>query len=235
LSYLDVKFYDMTSASPLFQVSAQKKYDLILIDPPWSYTVFGTAGASKHYSLMSQADICALNIKSILKKNAMVLVWATGPRLDYAMEAIKAWGLHYRGIAFVWVKTRKGDNGIISGQGVPPTFTKPTSEIVLCATTKKSGRPVKLQKFNTPQVILAPRTHHSSKPEEIRKEIDSTVGSSIDKLEIFARATVPRWDTIGNAVCGEDISVSIGKLNGTIPIVVQQQQQVSSSAPSPIS
>lgn len=204
--------------SSLFTIVAPKKYDLIYIDPPWSY--FGDpnkmGAAGKHYSLMSQVDICAMDLKSILNKNAMVLVWATGPRLHFAIEAIKAWGLHYRGVAFVWVKTKQ-DKTIINGQGVPPTFTKPTSEYVLCATTCKNGRPLKLKKFNTPQIILAPRKGHSTKPEEVRQQIDLTLGTGIDRLEIFARTLVPQWDVVGNAVCNEDVAVSIGKLNGSIP------------------
>lgn len=207
--------------SPLVVITAPKKYDLIYIDPPWSY--FGDpnkmGAAGKHYGLMSQQDICNMDLKSILNKNGMVLIWATGPRLNFAFEAIKAWGLHYRGVAFVWVKTKK-DKTIINGQGVPPTFTKPTSEFVLCATTCKNGRPLKLKKFNTPQIILAPRQGHSTKPDEVRKEIEATLGTNIDKLEIFARVLSPGWDAIGNHVCQEDINISIGKLNGTIPILV---------------
>lgn len=204
--------------SPLVTITSPKKYDLIYIDPPWSYfgshTKMGAAG--RHYNLMSQNEICSLNIKSILKKNGMVLVWATGPRLDFAFEAIKSWGLYYRGVAFVWVKTNK-DKTIINGQGVFPTFTKPTSEYVLYATTCKTGRPFKLHKLNAPQIILAPREKpHSTKPEEVRKEIDAIVGN-IDKLEIFARKIVSGWDAIGDHVTGEDVKISIGKLNGTIP------------------
>lgn len=211
-------------------ITAPKKYDLILIDPPWSY--FGDpnkmAAAGKHYNLMSQADICGMDLKSILNKNAMVLVWATGPRLHFAFEAIKSWGLHFRGVAFVWVKTKK-DGTIINGQGVPPTFTKPTSEFVLCATTTKAGRPLKLSKFNTPQIILAPRAGHSTKPEKVRQEIDATLGTSITKLEIFARTQVPGYDAIGNHLTGEDVNTSIGKLNGTISCVPPLPQVVVTS------
>lgn len=203
--------------SLLCKVVGPKKYDLIYIDPPWPY--FGDpnkmGAAGKHYNLMSQPDICQMDIKSILNKNAMVLVWATGPKLHFAIEAIKSWGLHFRGVAFVWVKTKK-DLTIINGQGVPPTFTKPTTELVLCATTCKNGRPLKLQKFNTPQVILAPRNGHSTKPDEVRQQIDLTLGSKIDRLEIFARTITPGWEAIGNALTGEDINISIGKLNGSI-------------------
>jgi len=207
---------------PLVTITATKKYDLIYIDPPWSYTNFGTASASSHYGLMTQTDICNMDLKSILNKDGMVLVWATGPRLDYAMEAIKCWGLHYRGVAFVWVKTRK-DGGVINGQGVPPTFTKPMAEFVLCATTKKAGRPIKLQKFNTPQIVMAPREGHSTKPQVFRQHIEATLTPNISKLEIFARTLVSTWDCIGNGVTGEDVNVSIGKLNGSISCIPPQQ------------
>lgn len=203
----------------LLSVCSQKKYDVVLIDPPWSY--FGDpnkmGAAGKEYSLMSQKDIQALNVKSLLKKNACVFVWATCPRLNFALDAIKSWGLHYRGIAYVWVKTNK-QGKIISGQGVPPTYTKPTTELLLLATTKPTGRPLKLRRFNSPQVILAGRAGHSEKPEVFRQDIVATLDnvSSLDFLEIFARKTVPTWDVIGNEVCDEDIAVSISKLNGSL-------------------
>jgi len=202
---------------PAVVISAPKKYDVIYVDPPWSYTSFGTASATKHYNLMSQVDLGKLPIKTILKKKGMVLMWATGPRLDYAIDLIRAWGLHYRGVGFVWAKTRK-DGKVINGQGVPPTFTKPMTEFVLVATTHKTGRTTKLLKQNTPQVILAPRTGgHSAKPSQVRDHIVDTLGNHLDYLEMFARVQTPGWDAIGNALTNEDISVSIDKLNGTIP------------------
>ena len=196
-----------------------KKYDLIYCDPPWSY--FGdpnkNAAAGKHYNLMSQEELGNLDVKSLLNKKGMVLMWATCPRLHFAIQLIEKWGLHYRGVAFVWVKTRK-DGTIINGQGVPPTFTKPTTEMLLLATTKKTGRPIPLRRFNTPQVVLCPRGKHSEKPEVFRQEIESTLDPNIDKLEIFGRKLIQGWDVIGDGVIvGEDVATSIGKLNGTIP------------------
>ena len=191
-----------------------KSFDLIYCDPPWKYhsDTTGTNIASKHYKLMSQLDLKVLPVKSILSKKAAVFMWATGPRLDYAIEVLKAWGLHYRGVAFVWVKTRKSDNGIISGQGVPPTFTKPTTEFVLLGTTKKTGRMIPLQKFNTPQVILSPREGHSVKPEIFRKEIEQTLKPPYTKLEMFARKQTSGWTVVGDAINGDDILTSLLKL-----------------------
>lgn len=194
------------------------KFNLMVIDPPWSYTEFGTASAEKHYGLMSQEDINQLPIRSVMHpKNGMILVWATGPKLHYAIESIQKWGLHYRGVAFVWTKTRKSDGAIINGQGVPPTFTKPSTEFVLLATVKKSGRPLKLKKFNSPQVIPAPRGAHSKKPECVMETIRETLDDwdSLKKIEVFGREAREGWTVVGNQspdTFGEDVAVSLSRL-----------------------
>lgn len=193
-----------------------KKYDIIYIDPPWP--MHGdpnkNAAAGKHYSLMTMEEINKMPIKSILKKNAAVFCWATTPRLDLAIEAIRSWGLHYRGVAHIWVKSRKGDNAIIHGQGVPPTYSKPTTELLLLATTKKAGRPIPLVNCALPQVVLAPREEHSVKPQIFRELIERAYNnSSLNKIEIFSRKTeIPGWDVAGNAVDGEDINKTLSKM-----------------------
>ena len=191
-----------------------KRYDILLIDPPWAH--YGdpnkNAAAGKHYSLMSDGDVGSLPIRELLKKKAFVFCWATGPRMDAAVTAIRDWGLHYRGVGHVWVKTR-GDGGIIHAQGVPPTYSKPTTEFLLVATTTKGGRPVKLLSSRLPQVVLAPREGHSVKPALFRRHIEDAFGPGPDKIELFARARFPGWDAIGDAVCGgEDIRTSIDRI-----------------------
>lgn len=191
-----------------------KRYDVLLIDPPWQ--MWGDpnkdAAAGKHYQLMTDTDVNNLPLKKILKKDAYVFVWATTPRLNAAIEAIKAWGLHYRGVGHIWVKTRK-DGGIINAQGIPPTYSKPTTEFLLVATTKKAGRPIKLINSKLPQVVLAPREGHSTKPEVFRELIESAFGTGYNMIEVFARKQVPGWDAIGNAVCnGEDVRDTIAKI-----------------------
>lgn len=185
-----------------------KKYSIVLIDCPWSYYGSGTknAAAAKHYSLMTDADIKALPIKSILEKNAFVFVWATCPKLDLAIEAIKAWKLHYRGVAHIWAKANK-QGKLIHGQGVPPTYSKPTTELLLVATTKKSGRPLKLLSSALPQVVLEPRSPkgHSAKPNRFHQLIDSAFEAKHNRIEIFARRPYTGWDVIGNGIDGVDI------------------------------
>lgn len=196
------------------------KFKVIYADPPWPY--YGdpnkNAAAGKHYSLMSLHDICALPVPEIIDKPAACFMWATGPRLTDAIETMKAWGFHYRGVAFVWVKTRQ-DGKIIHGQGVPPTFTKPTTEFVIAGSTNRTGRPFPILDKAVPQVILAPRGRHSQKPVAVRDWIDKLCGD-IPKIELFARERFDGWDAWGDEVeVTFDLPVSVASLQ--IPVVAE--------------
>ncbi len=117
--------------------------DVIVADPPWSYTGSQTkwAAAAKFYQTMTDADLLAFNgITRRLAPRGVLFLWATGPRLDFALQCIDAWGLHYRGMAFVWVKTR-ADGAPIGAQGVRPSIVKPTTEFVLAASRVHKGTP----------------------------------------------------------------------------------------------
>lgn len=138
------------------------KYDIIYMDPPWP--MWGDpnkmAAAGKHYSLMTERELHALPVRSIMNDKSAAFVWATCPRLDVAIRAIENWGLIYRGVAFVWVKTNRAGK-IIEGQGIPPTFTKPTTELLLAATPQHRGRPFSILTSAMGQVVLSPRGAHS--------------------------------------------------------------------------
>lgn len=179
-------------------------YDIVYMDPAWP--MYGdpnkNAAAGKHYDLMSFEDICDMPIKDICADKAAVFVWATCPRLDIAIKAIESWGLHFRGVPFVWVKTRK-DGVPIGPMGVPPTSTKPVSELVLLATTNKRGRPLVLQSSKVRQVVFAPRGKHSSKPEEVRERIEEVYGSDCKKLELFSRNAASGWTCSGSDLNGD--------------------------------
>ncbi len=172
-------------------------FDIVYADPPWTYygSPIKDAAAAKHYALMSQAALADVPLHDIMSKRAALFLWATGPRLHYAIELIERWKLHFRGVLYVWVKTnRRGE--IIRGQGIPPTFTKPTSEFVLAATTMRTGRPFPLLDLAQAQVVLAPRTMHSSKPAIFRTMIEGLCGDR-PRIELFARETPSGWVSWG--------------------------------------
>jgi len=179
------------------------KYEIILADCPWPY--YGSkvkdAAAGKHYDLMSLDDIAKIPVREMAEKRAALFLWATCPRLPDAIDTIRAWGWHYRGVAFAWCKVRKSDGALIHGQGVPPTFTKPSMELLLVATTMKTGRAFPLLDLAMPQVVLAPRGAHSEKPAIFRTLITDLLGDR-PRVELFARQQVDGWDAKGIDVDG---------------------------------
>ena len=114
-------------------------------------------------------------------------------------------GFHYRGVAYVWVKTAR-DGHIISGQGVRPTFTKPTTEFLLVGSTSRRGRPLKLLTEAQGQVVLAPRGRHSEKPAVFRQRLIDLLGD-VPRIELFARERVEGWDAWGNEVSDPDLAL----------------------------
>jgi len=186
-----------------------KRYDIVYADPPWSYYGSATknAAAGKHYPLMELSELAALRVgQDLLSNPGALFLWATGPRLDFAFDLIRAWGLHYRGVAHVWVKTRK-DGTPIHGQGIPPTYSKPTTELLLLATTKPRGRPFPLLDSALPQVVFAPRGKHSEKPAVFRDLIARGYGDR-SRIELFARSHAPGWDAWGNEINAEELADS---------------------------
>jgi len=177
-----------------------KKYNIILADPPWNY--YGSPdkdqAAGKHYSLMDTADICMLPVEEIADKPAVLFLWATCPKLPEALKVMEAWGFHFRGVAYIWVKTRK-DGGIIAGQGIRPSFVKPTAELVLVGSTQKKGRPFPLQTEAQAQVVLHPRLAHSEKPSVFRNMIVGLLGD-LSRIELFAREKADGWDAWGDEI-----------------------------------
>jgi N6-adenosine-specific RNA methylase IME4 len=182
-----------------------RRYDVILADPPWSY--YGQqdkwGAAAKFYATAPDEAIVRLPVPDLLSDRGVLFLWATSPRLDVAMACLAEWRLHFRGVAFVWVKARK-DGGPIGAQGVRPSIVKPTAEYVIAASRVSKGRPLPLADEGVPNVILAPRRAHSQKPEEVRDSIDRLYPDA-SKLELFARSERPGWDAWGNEV---------GKLDG---------------------
>ena len=187
-------------------------YDVAVIDCPWNH--YGSpdkmAAAGKHYSLLTDEALLALPVKSAVRKPGVVFVWATCPRLDFAIDCIREWGLHYRGVAFVWVKTSK--KGLpIGAQGVRPSIVKPLVELVLAASTERLGRPLKLSSESVVQTIFdedgvglaepifAPRGAHSEKPQAAYDRIHALYPQH-RKVDIFSRQERPGFTAWGDQV-----------------------------------
>lgn len=178
---------------------AEKLYEVVLSDPPWHY--YGdrsnASSAAKHYTTVPDADMVDV-ARPPLAPRGVLFMWATGPKLDVALHLIEQWGLHYRGMAFVWCKTRR-DGNPIGARGVRPTITKPLTEFVLAASPVAKGRPLPVADESVVQTVFAPVREHSRKPDEVRERIERLYPSAT-RLEMFARESADGWDAFGNEV-----------------------------------
>jgi N6-adenosine-specific RNA methylase IME4 len=148
----------------------------------------------KEYKTMDDKSL--LVYRYPLKPSGVLFMWATCPRLDFAMKCIEAHGLHFRGVAFVWVKTR-ADGEPMRACGVRPSIVKPLTELVLAASYVQRGRPMPLADESVCQTIFAPRRKHSQKPPAVHLSIGRMYPNA-SKAEFFAREHAPDWDCYGD-------------------------------------
>lgn len=145
------------------------------------------------YPQMSQDELNALPICQLAKKDSILFMWATMPKLQEALDTIKAWGFKYKTCAFCWVKQNPSGVGIYSGLG---HWVNGNAELCLLATR---GHPKRVCK-SVKQIVMAPRGRHSAKPSEVRDRITALMGLDKDKIELFAREHTDGWDCWGNEV-----------------------------------
>lgn len=182
-----------------FDAVPDASYQVVYADPPWLY--YGAedkmAAAGKHYVLMDDEALKAMPVRRKCADKAVVFMWATCPRLDAAIDLLRAWGLHFRGVPFVWVKTRS-DGTPVGAQGVRPSIVKPLVELVVAGSTEAKGRPLPLLDEAVQQTVFSSRGDHSAKPVEVRARIERLYGP-VRRLEMFARgAPAEGWDRFGN-------------------------------------
>ena len=176
--------------------NTEKKYDIIYADPPWAYhdTLGGNAKmGAMPYPTMTQEELCAMPIYKIAKKDSVLFMWATMPKLQEALDTIKAWGFKYKTCAFCWVKQNPKSGGIYAGLG---RWVQGNAELCLLAT---KGHPHRISK-SVKQIVMAPRGRHSAKHAEVRDRIVQLMGEDTERIELFARNYADGWDCWGNEV-----------------------------------
>lgn len=168
-----------------------KKYNIIYADPPWKYKDKGCQGAAEaQYETMTVEELKRLNIQSICNKDCVLFMWATYPKMQEALEVIKAWGFTYKSIAFQWIKQNKSGKGYFFGLG---RWTRGNTEPCLIAV---KGKPKRIS-GGVSQLVFSPLRKHSQKPDEVRDKIIELVGD-LPRIELFARTGADGWDCWGN-------------------------------------
>lgn len=175
--------------------TTDKKYNIIYADPPWSYD-FGKSSSrfvGDKYPLMDKQSIGDLPVKDLCADNAVLLMWATFPRIDWALDTIKRWGFKYKTCAFTWVKQNRKSDSLFWGMGY---YTRSNAEVCLLAV---KGKPLERMSHKVHSVIMSPIQEHSKKPDETRERITELFGN-LPRIELFARQHADGWDCWGNEV-----------------------------------
>lgn len=177
-----------------------KKYQIIYADPPWSYFNGNVpqGGVNAQYPTMKLEDIKKLPVDKISADISVLLLWATFPQLQEALEVMRVWGFKYKTLGFSWIKTNK-DGTPFFGIGY---YAKSNAEVCLLGVKGNAHSLVKSNKISS--VILHPKTKHSTKPAVVREKIVDLFGD-LPRVELFARERIDGWDAWGNDVVSDAI------------------------------
>jgi len=182
-----------------------KKYNVILADPPWSYKVWSKEtgngrSAESHYKTMDKNDIQNLPIQAICEDDCVLFLWVTAPCLLEGIEVIEKWGFTYKTLGFNWVKRNKKSDSWFWGMGY---YTRANTELCLLAT---KGKTLKRISKSVHQVVDDRIMNHSQKPNAVRERIVKLFGD-LPRIELFARPpkdllfedeSYNGWDVWGN-------------------------------------
>ncbi|WP_025155267.1 MT-A70 family methyltransferase, partial [Morganella morganii] len=169
-----------------------KKYDLLLADPPWSYSNKSSNGAAdNHYNTTRLHHLTRIKIPECSSDNAVLCMWYTG---NFALEAIKlaaAWDFKVKNMfCFAWVKLNKNAGGRIDKK--PPedffdfmeilnsetkincgNYTRQNIEMCLIATR---GKGLPRRSASVRQIVYSCLGEHSEKPKEVHHRLEELYG-----------------------------------------------------------
>jgi N6-adenosine-specific RNA methylase IME4 len=171
-------------------------YDVILADPPWRYDFANgyRRAIENHYPTMANEEIQQLDVRSLASPHAVLFLWATAPKLEEALDVMRAWGFKYVSNA-VWDKEKMGMGHWFRMQ----------HELLLIGRLKKTrSTPVPARQRS---VFREARTTHSTKPQCVYEWIERGWPHA-NKLELFARRPRTGWDVWGNEV-EADVSMAV--------------------------
>ncbi|XP_044756726.1 N(6)-adenine-specific methyltransferase METTL4 [Coccinella septempunctata] len=179
------------------QCLSTKKFDLILLDPPWwnKYIRRKRKRSSHAYEMMYNKDLKDLNLESLLNENGLIVVWCTNsPQHISALkdEIFPKWGVQFIS-KWYWLKVTKRGEPICNFS--EPPGKQPFEQIIFGCRNNRSI----LNPPNKKLVLSVPSALHSHKPPLVDL-LKMYVPESPKCLEIFARYLLPNWTSYGNEV-----------------------------------
>lgn len=179
--------------------TGDKKYHLIVADPPWEYKNNGCRGGTRtQYETMTTDDIKKIPVLDLAAEDCTLFMWCTSPKLGEGMELMRDWGFSYLGV-LTWAKLCPKSPKLYMGLG---WWFRSCCEFVLFGAR---GKPRRFKHSNSIKSLFFAKTgKHSRKPmEKFRSIMEKMWGENyykMNKIELFARETDPdwEWDTWGD-------------------------------------
>lgn len=187
-------------------------YRTVVVDPPWPERGGGRSkrGADRHYDVASPKEICDVilsarwlewqgggRVYQPAHSQSHLWLWVTDNYLTHGLWLMHALGYRYVR-TFVWVKgvdaELDADVKLQIGLG---QYARGSHELCLFGVRGVTCLPDTDKR--PPSVLVDKRNLHSQKPERCYSEWFEAV-SRPPRLEMFARATRPGWDSWGNEV-----------------------------------
>jgi N6-adenosine-specific RNA methylase IME4 len=179
-----------------------KKYDIIVIDPPWEIKKITHRErpnqVNMDYSLMSLDQISKLPVRNLASNSCLCFLWTIQKYLFDSKAILEGWGFSPL-ITMVWEKTYG------KSAGMPLFGFRWNAEFILVGYNKKPEMWPKRKLI--PAVFQAENIRHSQKPDIFYKMIEPLGEKRID---LFARNKREGWDVWGNEV-ESDITWNLGK------------------------
>lgn len=174
----------LIEATPADDLDQLGTYDVLYVDPPWRYehAPDDSRAVENHYPTMTLDALKALRPPA--GDDAVLLMWATSPKLAEALDLMAAWEFDYR-TSMVWVKDR-------IGMGY---YARQRHELLLIGKRGDARSPDEEDRPDS--VIEAPRGAHSAKP-PIVYDLIGRMFAGRTKVELFARTRRPGWAAWGN-------------------------------------
>uniref|UniRef100_A0A5S6QQ71 Methyltransferase-like protein 4 n=1 Tax=Trichuris muris TaxID=70415 RepID=A0A5S6QQ71_TRIMR len=166
-----------------------KKYDLIVIDPPWDNR---SVRRKRSYSTSKESDLQDLNLDMLLDSNGLLVIWITNNQriMNYVSEyLLPFWRMQVIGI-WHWLKVTQ------RGKPVHPynIHYKLPFENLFVACSQNSQIACRVPKKRV--IVSIPCSISSRKP-PLNDVLSAYLRPSYLTLELFARGLLPRTTSVG--------------------------------------
>ena len=173
-----------------------EKFDVLYVDPPWSFSSKKTGGTMKSgsdqiYGSMTLDELKALPVDKIAADNCLLVMWYVGAMPQEAIDLVNAWGFTLKNMnGFMWNKLTKHGKPFF-GMG---HLTRAGSESAIFAVKGKFKPDSKGVRAVREEIV----GRHSEKPAVFHDDIEKLAGKDKKLIELFARRAYPGWATWGN-------------------------------------